>query len=277
MGGATTLWEQYDMDSVHGSASRNHVMFGAAGSWYYSTLAGLGRAPASRSWQNLTIAPPHAPDVLSQLSWASASIDSPMGLVASSWAAGAAGAPDAACGEVKEKGLLRLTCVDPATGRVGPGVFTAVDFASFGTPAGACPAFQRNASCDGDSTAAIVAALCLGKSACTLNATTDAMNKGKDPCLDTLKSLAVQLSGPQCAAPPLFTVGATVPVGGSARVRVPAMGAVSSAVIREGSAVVWQAGAFVPGTPGVSGAVASGGVVEFSVGSGAYNFVVFAA
>jgi hypothetical protein len=55
------------------------------------------------------------------------------------------------------------------------------------------------------------------------------------------------------------------------------MGAVSSAVIREGSAVVWQAGAFVPGTPGVSGAAASGGVVEFSVGSGAYNFVVFAA
>jgi hypothetical protein len=180
VGGATTLWEQYNMDATHGTASRNHIMFGAAGSWYYSTLAGLGRAPDSRSWQNLVISPPYAADVLSQLSWAGASIDSPMGLVGSSWSAADPGAPQPSCGEAAEKGLLHLTCVDPASGKVGDGVFTAVDFASYGTPIGACPTFQKNATCDGEDTAAAVAALCLGKSACTLNATTNAMNKGKE-------------------------------------------------------------------------------------------------
>ena len=61
-------------------------MYGGSGSWYYSTLAGLQRAPGSRSWRDLVIAPP-APGTLSNLTWANASIDTPMGLVSSSWSA----------------------------------------------------------------------------------------------------------------------------------------------------------------------------------------------
>ena len=70
--------------------------YGGSGSWYYSTLAGLKRAPGSRSWGDLIIAPP-APGSLSNLTWANASIDTPMGRVGSAWSIatdrGAATAP----------------------------------------------------------------------------------------------------------------------------------------------------------------------------------------
>ena len=62
------------------------VQYGGSGSWYYATLAGLQRAPGSRSWRELVIAPP-APGTLSNLTWANASIDTPMGLVSSAWSA----------------------------------------------------------------------------------------------------------------------------------------------------------------------------------------------
>ena len=63
-----------------------HGRYGSTGSWYYSTLAGLGRAHGSRSWNDLVIAPPSG-RVLANLSWANASIDTPMGLVRSAWSA----------------------------------------------------------------------------------------------------------------------------------------------------------------------------------------------
>ena len=60
------------------------MAIGGSGSWYYSTLAGLRRAPGSRSWKELIIAPP-APGTISDLTWANASIDTPMGVVGSAW------------------------------------------------------------------------------------------------------------------------------------------------------------------------------------------------
>lgn len=57
---------------------------GGSGSWYYSTLAGLRRASGSRSWKELVIVPP-APGTISDLTWANASIDTPMGVVGSDW------------------------------------------------------------------------------------------------------------------------------------------------------------------------------------------------
>lgn len=57
---------------------------GGSGSWYYTTLAGLRRASSSRSWKELVIVPP-APGTISDLTWANASIETPMGLVGSAW------------------------------------------------------------------------------------------------------------------------------------------------------------------------------------------------
>ena len=76
---------------------------------------------------------------------------------------------------------------------------------------------------------------------------------------------AVPAAATASPAPSLPTVSAFT--SGAADPRV---------VITEGGATVWAAGAFVPGTPGVSaGAVGPDGAsVVFAVGSGTYEFKV---
>ena len=266
VGGATTLWEAYDMTATDGGDSRNHIMFGAAGSWYYSSLAGLGRAPASRAWQNLVIAPPGADDVLAQLHFAGASIDSSMGLVAASWTDGDAPNVGAVCAEGPEHAVLNLACK-------GGGTFSSVAFVSFGTPTGGCTgavAPAVNATCDAAAAAAFVAAACVGKSACSIPV--EVSKFGPDPCFDVPKHMIVALDG-DCAAT-IFSVGATVPVGATATVRVPTRGHAATAVVTEGGAVAWRAGAYVPGVSGIAGAAAAGDAVVFTVGSGTYAFEV---
>lgn len=73
------------------------------------------------------------------------------------------------------------------------------------------------------------------------------------------------------AAAAAFELQARVPVGGRARLRLPlgAAGAASVSV-REGGAVVWAAGAYVPGVPGFRGASVGEGYLSFEVGSGQY-------
>ena len=196
-------------------------MFGASGSWYYKQLAGLDRAPASRSWQRLVIAPPGDADTLSQLSYASASIDTTMGLAASSWDVTGGFYPGATCGTVPENGNLSLSCVG--------GVFNSVVFASYGDPLGSCAAgFTRNASCDAATSHDVVAAACAGKAACTLPATTAAFG-GHDPCLDVVKRLSVVLAG--TCKETVYSLSTTVPVGSTAAVTVPCMGAAATATI----------------------------------------------
>lgn len=92
---ATTMWEYWGNSATtfnSGLNSYNHIMYGGSGAWYYSTLAGLQRATGSRSWTNLLIAPPATPahlgGVTATLSWVNASVDTPMGLVSSSWRLG---------------------------------------------------------------------------------------------------------------------------------------------------------------------------------------------
>ena len=58
------------------------------------------------AWQRLVIAPPGDADTLSQLSFASASIDTTMGLAASSWDVTGGAYPDAVCGAAPENGML---------------------------------------------------------------------------------------------------------------------------------------------------------------------------
>jgi hypothetical protein len=53
-----------------------------------------------------------------------------------------------------------------------------VSFASFGTPTGA--GLYQKGSCDAADSVAVVAAACVGKSSCQINASND--NFGGDPC-----------------------------------------------------------------------------------------------
>ena len=125
--GATTLWESYSLTSTEGGGSYNHIMqvpipvtplflcssdlttyppcrFGGAQWHLYQDYAGLGRLAGSRSWTGLSIAPPDG-DVLDTLSYASASIDTPMGLVASAWSSNSI---DGTCGEVQVRRNINI-------------------------------------------------------------------------------------------------------------------------------------------------------------------------
>jgi hypothetical protein len=239
-------------------------MLGGYGGWLFSTIAGLSRQPGSASWGALDFAPPQPLPPSLNLTSASATVDTPLGLAEVAWSSLDASA--ALCGRVSENAALpngtslTLRCA-------GGGVFSAVAFASFGTPGGASCPYAINATCHAPASSAVVAALCLGRAQCTIPATAAAF--GGDPCPLTRKALAVQLEG-SCAGV-AFELQGRVPVGGRGRLRLPLGGRDAAAVnVTEGGVLVWARGQFVPGVAGVRGASAGEGYVSLDVGSGEY-------
>ena len=68
-----------------------------------------------------------------------------------------------------------------------------VVFAAYGTPTGTCAdGFAHSTACDAPSATAVVAAACVGKPRCTVNASTAAFG-GKDPCLHVKKRLSARV------------------------------------------------------------------------------------
>ena len=68
-----------------------------------------------------------------------------------------------------------------------------------------------------------------------------------------------------------FTLRAVVPSNSAALISVPAEDA-EDLIIREGGAIVWQDGKFVPGMAGIGSAQWDGDYVTFAAGSGRYSF-----
>jgi hypothetical protein len=103
---------------------------------------------------------------------------------------------------------------------------------------------------------------------------------GGDPCVGTLKRLAVRVvcSGESTAGSPVLLQEAQLPVGTSAQLAVPLLGAVGlgNITVNEGDAVVWSGGRFVSGVPGVLGAEpsaeSSSPAIVFTLASGKYSF-----
>jgi alpha-L-rhamnosidase len=79
--GATTLWELWQEKAGPSMNSHNHPMFGSVGAWFYSALAGIEPDPEAPGYRRVRIAPGATRD----LEWASGSIDTLRGVVASSW------------------------------------------------------------------------------------------------------------------------------------------------------------------------------------------------
>jgi hypothetical protein len=89
--------------------------------------------------------------------------------------------PSTLCGQASEGGTVSLTA---PTGEI----ITSIDFASYGTPLGACGGFFLGI-CNATSSRSVVEAACLGKSSCSVAA--DNFTFG-DPCGGTVKRLYVQ-------------------------------------------------------------------------------------
>ena len=241
-------------------------MYGGFGKWLYSGVAGLSRGWGSRGWDRVLIAPAAGahPNVTS----ASASIDTLAGMLSVDWTQKSSGG--GGCDSAPENSNAVLTCVG-AGGKSG--LFTGVAFASFGTATGACPGPFAKGSCDAASSVAVVTAACVGKGSCSVPATNAAF--GGDPCPDVLKHLAVLMQG-DCAEVK-FALTTQIPLNSVSDVVVSTLGAgAANAVVYEGNATVWAAGAYTPGVQGVTGAEATpdGKDVVVHTQSGRYAFKI---
>jgi len=74
--GATTLWEQWN-----GGASRNHIMFGHIGAWYYQVLGGIRSDPEAVGFKHVIV----KPQLLGDITWVRAEHESMYGPVKSYW------------------------------------------------------------------------------------------------------------------------------------------------------------------------------------------------
>ena len=79
--GATTLWELWQNKTGPSMNSHNHPMFGSIGAWFYNALAGINPDASQPGFERIVI----APQVVRDLQWASGSLDTIRGRVASSW------------------------------------------------------------------------------------------------------------------------------------------------------------------------------------------------
>ncbi len=79
--GATTLWELWQDKAGPAMNSHDHIMFGSVGAWFYNALGGINLGPESVGYQHIRI----APQIVEDLDWASASVETIRGTVSSSW------------------------------------------------------------------------------------------------------------------------------------------------------------------------------------------------
>jgi hypothetical protein len=251
--GGTTLWENWQSTSQVAYGSRNHIMFGGQSAWYYQGIAGITMTPGTLAYTDITIDPQVVFE--SNLTFVSASLNTHKGQILSSYSHSMG-----MCAAVPENQDATITC--------GSGTITAIDFASFGTPTGTCGAFQIDPSCNANDTVSIVSSYCLGKSSCTVPAT-DAIFK--DPCVDIVKRLYIQVSGCNFAQ---YSLQAEIPVNSLGYVAVDTL-SLSDVVIRESNTTVWQNNAYETGVSGIINATNRGDAIVFRVGSGSYNFQVY--
>ena len=80
--GATTLWEDWK-----GESSLNHIMFGDVSNWFFQWIAGIGLDPNTSAFKHILIRPQPVGD----LTWAKATVNSPYGMISSSWKKNAKG------------------------------------------------------------------------------------------------------------------------------------------------------------------------------------------
>jgi alpha-L-rhamnosidase len=77
--GATTLWELWQNKTGPSMNSHNHPMFGSVGAWFYQAVGGI--TPETPGYERIRI----APQIVRDLTWASATVETVRGTVSSSW------------------------------------------------------------------------------------------------------------------------------------------------------------------------------------------------
>lgn len=79
--GATTLWELWQDKAGDSMNSHNHPMFASIGAWFYESLAGINFDEKNPGYKQIRI----QPQIVGDLNWVSATIDTAHGPVTSNW------------------------------------------------------------------------------------------------------------------------------------------------------------------------------------------------
>jgi alpha-L-rhamnosidase len=80
--GATTLWELWQEKTGPSMNSHDHAMFGSVGAWFYTALGGINLGADGAGYRHIRI----DPQMVEDLRFASATMDTIRGRVSSSWA-----------------------------------------------------------------------------------------------------------------------------------------------------------------------------------------------
>jgi len=79
--GATTLFEDWNMDKGRGAMSKNHIMFGEIGAWYFKGLGGIFPDETQPGFKNVIL----KPNFVAGLDEFECSHEGPYGSIVSSW------------------------------------------------------------------------------------------------------------------------------------------------------------------------------------------------
>ena len=79
--GATTLWELWEEKTGPSMNSHDHAMFSSVGAWFYQALGGINQDADGSGYLHIRI----EPQIVEDLTWASATVQTVRGTVSSSW------------------------------------------------------------------------------------------------------------------------------------------------------------------------------------------------
>eukprot|EP00026_Physarum_polycephalum_P001347 Phypoly_transcript_01348.p1 GENE.Phypoly_transcript_01348~~Phypoly_transcript_01348.p1 ORF type:complete len:1101 (+),score=156.84 Phypoly_transcript_01348:66-3368(+) len=257
---ATTLWELWQTPSGSPDMdSRNHIMFGSVGDWFYKALAGIDQPPSQvAGFQNFQIAPSVVGDLLA----VNATFLTGSGNVSVAWQKQGG---EMICGSAAEGHEVSLDCA--AIG--SSGVIEEIVFASFGKPRGTCGGYGEHSECYTPTAHKAVEAHCVGKSSCNFLAHEDVL--GTSACAaETFKRVYVQARCSKATATSL-SLQASIPVGSTGNVVLPTLG-LSSVQVNINGQSAWSNSKYIAGAEGISNGWVAGTNLVFVAGSGEYAF-----
>ena len=255
---ATSLWEIWGGSIATEPYSHSSTLFAPVSAWFYSNLVGIKQPNWSRGFKHIIIDPPANELVYSNLRMANGSIETPNGVITTSWEMYGG---DRVCALAPEGAYIRLNCET--------GVISKIDFASYGTPKGDCGGhFRVDSTCSASSSLKTVEAKCLGRKTCTVPANNQLFG---DPCYNLFKYLAVVGS---CSNGISIKMKTVIPQNTKAIIKVPKL-YLKQVVISEQANIIWNNGVFIPGaTSGITNAQDFENKIQLYVGGGTYQFTL---
>jgi hypothetical protein len=257
---ATTLWELWNSPTGSPSMdSRNHIMFGSIGAWFYHTLAGIKRASPLRT---VLISPPSF-QVLqtAPFSFVSGSIETNFGTLSSSWRR-VGGTQCLQISRIRSKFEFDNAAY---LSQCGKG-YVHVDCGS-----GTIAAVSAHSSCASELHYQSDALdQCRGKSDCCISVNSLLAKMGPNGEVDPTTSAFVKYNCLGVTAS--YQMNVTIPVTNQAELHVSTL-SLANPTIYENGAVVWANGAFRLGPAGIqTGWLIDSATVGFVVHSGDYKF-----